>query len=93
MPITWLEISPSERRWSAWDRVQEANRLVREYCKTTPGLHSINSSSHFLGQDGTPIKSLYLSDKLHYNVDGYHHWGRAIRKQVGSIIKEAPARK
>ena len=93
MPITWLEISPSERRWSAWDRVQEANRLVREYCKTTPGLHSINSSSHFLGQDGTPIKSLYLSDKLHYNVEGYHHWGRAIRKQVGSIIKEAPARK
>ena len=90
MPITWLEISPSERRWGAWDRVQEANRMVREYCKATPGLHSINFSSHFLGKDGTPRKELYLSDKLHYNEEGYHHWGRAIRKEVGSIIKQAP---
>lgn len=93
MPITWLEISPSERRWSAWDRVQEANRLVREYCKATPGLHSINSSSHFLGQHGTPIKSLYLSDKLHYNVEGYQVWGAAIRKDVGTIIKQSKVRK
>lgn len=93
MPITWLEISPSERRWAAWDRVREANRLIREYCKSTPGLHSINSASYFLGQDGTPTKSLYLPDKLHYNEDGYKVWGKAIRKEVGSIIKQAKGRK
>jgi lysophospholipase L1-like esterase len=73
--------------------VQEANRMVREYCKTTPGLHSINSSSHFIGEDGTSIKALYLPDKLHYNVEGYQVWGKAIRKEVGAIIKQAKTRK
>lgn len=87
MPITWLEISPSERRWAAWDRVQEANRLIREYCAGDPNLHVIAFANSFLGADGTPIKSLYLPDKLHYNEEGYRVWGRSIRKEVAAIAR------
>jgi lysophospholipase L1-like esterase/dienelactone hydrolase len=87
LPITWLEISPSERRWAAWDRVQEANRLIREYCATDPNLHVIAFAGSFLGPDGTPIKSLYLPDKLHYNEEGYRVWGRSIREQVAAIAR------
>jgi lysophospholipase L1-like esterase len=87
MPITWLEISPSERRWAAWDRVQEANRLIREYCAGDPNLHVISFAGSFLGPDGTPIKSLYLSDKLHYNEEGYRVWGRSIRDRVAAIAR------
>ena len=87
LPITWLEISPSERRWAAWDRVQEANRLIREYCASEPNLHVIGFAGSFLGSDGTPIKSLYLPDKLHYNEQGYRVWGRSIREQVAAISR------
>ncbi len=88
IPITWLEISPSERRWMVWDKVSEANRLIREYSGTQTGLYCIASSDSFLGKDGKPITSLYLSDKLHYNEEGYKVWGNSIRKQVLKISKK-----
>lgn len=88
VPITWLHISPSERRWAVWDKVQEANRLIDEYCKQQTGLYTINFSDTFLSADGKPITSLYRDDKLHYNVEGYHKWGDAIRSEVKRIIKE-----
>ncbi len=86
-PITWLQISPCERRWSVWENVQEANRLIEEYCKQTPGLFTINSSANFLGKDGKPITSLFRDDKLHYNVEGYKIWGKDIKKRVHEIAE------
>ncbi len=88
-PITWLQISPSERRWSVWSQVQEANRLIEEYCKQSPGLFTTNSASRFLGPDGKPNVSLFRDDKLHYNIEGYHIWGNDIRKRVDEITDSA----
>jgi len=88
IPITWLAISPSERRWTAWDRVQEANRLIQAYCDASPGLFYIDAGNQFLGKDGKPIAALYRDDKLHYNDEGYKVWGKAIRKQVKRITKK-----
>jgi lysophospholipase L1-like esterase len=88
MPITWLQISPSERRWAAWDRISKANELIRDYCASQKGLHYIASSEKFLGKDGRPITSLYLNDKLHYNEEGYRVWGANIKKPVRKIIKD-----
>lgn len=86
-PITWLQISPCERRWSVWDQVQEANRLIEEYCKQSPGLFTINSSANYLGKDGKPITSLFRDDKLHYNIEGYKIWGKDIKKRVHEITE------
>ena len=84
-PITWLQISPSERRWGAWDKVQAANKLIEDYCNTNSNLYSINFSKSFLGEDGLPIKKLYRDDKLHYNEAGYVIWGNAIKDEVKRI--------
>ena len=85
IPVTWLQISPSEKRWTAWDRISEANEMIRQYCISQPNLHYISFAEHFLGTDGTPLKSLYLPDKLHYNEEGYKVWGKAIRSEVKRI--------
>ncbi len=85
-PITWLQISPSEKRWGVWDKVQVANKLIEDYCNATPNLYSINFSESFLGTDGLPIKKLFRDDKLHYNEDGYVVWGNAIKDQVKKIV-------
>ncbi len=84
-PIVWLQISPSERRWSVWNKVQEANKLIEVYCKNSSNLYTINSSDNFIGKDGLPIKKLYRDDKLHYNNEGYVVWGNAINEEVKKI--------
>ena len=88
VPITWLNISPSEKRWKVWDKVQQANLLIEEYCKTQPLLFTIHFQDHFLGTDGFPKANLYLSDKLHYNEEGYKVWGNAIQSEVKKIINK-----
>ena len=87
-PIVWLAISPSEKRWSAWDRVQAANALIRDYTNSQPGLFYIDSRESFLGANGLPIQNYYLNDKLHYNEVGYRVWGKVIYKQVNRIAKK-----
>jgi lysophospholipase L1-like esterase len=88
IPITFLAISPSEKRWAAWDRIQEANALIKDFCVAGSNLYYIESSNKFLGKDGKPITALYRDDKLHYNDKGYSVWGKNIRKQVKIISKK-----
>ncbi len=86
-PICWLAISPSEKRWAAWDRVQQANQLIKEFTATQSNLYFIDAGPSFIGADQLPIKSYYLDDKLHYNELGYRVWGKVIRKSLRFIIK------
>ena len=88
IPITWLKISPSEKRWKVWDKVQQANTLIEAYCNTQANLYTIGFQEHFLGADGFPITSLYKDDKLHYNEQGYKVWGSAIKSEVKQIINK-----
>ena len=88
-PITWLQISPSEKRWGAWDKVQAANKLIEEYCNSNSNLYSINFSKSFLGEDGLPNKKLFRDDKLHYNNAGNIVWGNAIKEEVKRIAHTA----
>ncbi len=88
MPITFLAISPSGKRWAAWDKIQEANALIKDFCTAGSNLYYIESSNKYLGKDGKPITALYRDDKLHYNDKGYIVWGKNIRKQVKTISKK-----
>lgn len=88
MPITWLQISPSEKRWAAWDKITEANNLIQSFCATQPNLFYIASANQFLGADGLPITKYFREDKLHYNEEGYRVWGKNITKQVKKISKK-----
>ena len=87
VPITWLAISPSERRWAKWKEVQQANALIKTFCDANPNLYFIDSGAEFLGKDEKPITSLFREDKLHYNEEGYKVWGKNIWKKVKKITK------
>ena len=88
MPITWLQISPSEKRWAVWDKVSEANNLIKAYCESNPTLYYIPSSDKFLGEDGKPITKYYREDHLHYNEEGYKVWGKNIAEKVKEIARK-----
>jgi lysophospholipase L1-like esterase len=84
-PITWLAISPSEKRWSVWEKIQQANGLVKIYTDSQPNLFFIDAGQQFLGTDGKPNATLYRDDKLHYNDEGYKLWGKSIKESVNKI--------
>ena len=88
MPITWLQISPSEKRWAVWDKITEANNLIKEFCKTQANLFYVASADKFLGSDGKPIIKYYREDKLHYNEEGYKVWGNNIARQIKVFLKK-----
>ena len=86
IPITWLAISPSEKRWSVWNNIQETNNLIKTYCSSKEGLYFISATEKFIGKDNKPDSSLFLEDKLHYNERGYSLWGKSIRKDLHRIV-------
>ena len=82
IPIYWAEISPSEKRWKVWSYIQEANRLIKEYCSQESNLIFVECSKHFLNEKGYPITSYFRDDHLHYNKDGYKIWGDEIKSKI-----------
>jgi lysophospholipase L1-like esterase len=85
VPITWLAISPSEKRWSLWNQIQQANTLIKSFTESQSNLFYIDAGQNFLGTDGKPNEVLYREDKLHYNDLGYQLWGKSIEKEVKAI--------
>jgi hypothetical protein len=41
-----------------------------------------------LGNDGKPIDSIFLDDKLHMKANGYHIWQKAIQPALLKMPKE-----
>ena len=88
VPITWLAISPSEKRWSVWNQIQQANGLIKTFTASEPNLFYIDVGQNFLGTDGKPNELYYRDDKLHYNDVGYQVWGKSIEKEVKAITEK-----
>jgi lysophospholipase L1-like esterase/dienelactone hydrolase len=84
-PIYWIQISPNERRWAVWNKISEANELLKNYCETTPNLHYVETASKLLDKNGSYQTELYRDDKLHFNEKGYQIWTEVINDVIKSI--------
>ncbi len=87
MPIAWLAIFPNESRWKVWEKVKQANWLVKQFCESQSNIFYIDSADKFLDEDGRPIEKYYRDDKLHLTNEGYKVWGRNIGGQVKMITQ------
>ena len=88
VPVVWLAIFPSEKRWEAWDRIRCLNGLIRNYNTAGNKLYYIDCGKKFLGKDGRPNPSLYRDDKLHFNEKGYALWAKSIRKKFNQLVSK-----
>jgi len=88
VPITWLAISPSEKRWSVWNQIQQANALIKSFTESQSNLFYVDAGQNFLGTNGKPNEIYYRDDKLHYNDLGYQLWGKTIEKEVKAITEK-----
>lgn len=85
--VIYIPIKASIARWSNWPAMQRANSLVRDYCSRTPGAIYVDTVTPTLGADAKPDPSLFESDGLHINANGYELWTRTL-KPVISVAYE-----
>jgi hypothetical protein len=81
-PVFWIETTPTPSRWNATGRIRSANRKIRRYCERNPDLHFIETYESFIGPGGTPDSTLFRSDMLHLNRDGYKLWAALIKDSL-----------
>jgi lysophospholipase L1-like esterase len=78
LPILFLSMKPSPKRWVYWPKFQEANALIRRYTEEERGLGYLDVGSAMLDGSGQPLRHIWLSDSLHMNAAGYALWHEPI---------------
>jgi lysophospholipase L1-like esterase len=86
LPIFYIGITPSPRRWSVWPIAQSTNRLIEVWSAADPHLHFIDTSAALLASDGEPDEDNYIFDGLHLSKRGYGIWRDIIRQRLGDVL-------
>jgi lysophospholipase L1-like esterase len=77
--ITFLSLSPSILRWQQAPREKSVNELVKGFIQGKPRLSYIETYELPLGPDGKPRAEVFVSDKLHFNAEGYKLLAERVR--------------
>jgi lysophospholipase L1-like esterase len=77
--LAYVSVSTSPSRWSQFDRVKAANKLISDYIAKDGKLIYIDVLPVMLGADGKPKAEIYGKDNLHMNPKGYELWTSVIR--------------
>ncbi len=77
--IVFISLSPSIARWKQADKEKALNSMVEQYARQMPRLKYIESYTMTLGPTGEPRPELFISDKLHFNAEGYKLLAERVR--------------
>ena len=69
--VVYSSITPGPGRWDEAPQRREANRLIREFAATEPGLEFVDLWDAMLTSDGKPREDLWVADRVHPNHAGY----------------------
>ncbi|MCB0282662.1 MAG: hypothetical protein KDF60_08805 [Calditrichaeota bacterium] len=83
----YIPIKPSLNRWSFWDKMNQTNEKIAEFCRTKENLEYIDTATPMLGPDQKPM-SLFIEDGLHLNKDGYDLWSSIVKPYLKESIKD-----
>ncbi len=75
--LVFISIKPSMARWEKWPVMVAANRIVRDYAASQPGLAYADLATPLLGEDGLP-RDVFVEDGLHLDEEGYRLWREAL---------------
>ena len=92
VPIFFMTINPSPRRWSMWDDMKKANELIEQYTRLHDGLEYIDVSTPMLDDNGIVRPEIFLEDNLHMNPAGYRLWTSIIKPLLTEYGKSRPGK-
>lgn len=80
-------IHANPKRWDYWKQIKACNNAVKKWCKTQKKIDFIDITNYCL-KNGKPDKSLFKSDRLHFNNKGYERiFKNVIAKKVKKDLK------
>lgn len=79
LPITYIGLSPTIKRWEQVAEGNKLNDLIAAYCRENPGLTYIDCRKLTLDAVGNPRPELFVADKLHFSADGYKLLAETVR--------------
>jgi lysophospholipase L1-like esterase len=82
VPISFISIKPSLKRWKLVDQIKEANALIEKFTKSEKTLDYIDIFTPMLGSDGKPRPELFRPDGLHMVAQGYELWVSIIAPKL-----------
>lgn len=80
--IVYIALSPSVSRWDQADKERALNAMVKDFVKTVKRVKYLDDADISLGADGKPRPELFISDKLHFNADGYKLFSAKVREYL-----------
>ncbi len=78
IPIIYVSIKPSPSRENLMPRMEEANKLIRNFLLSKKKTVFVDVYHKMLDKKGKPLASIFTEDNLHMNAKGYHIWQKAI---------------
>ncbi len=91
VPVIFSSLTPGPGRWDEAPQRRDANRVIREYVATQPGLIFVNLWDAMLTPDGQPREDLWVEDRVHPNHAGYLIRVALTRPLLGSPDKPSPS--
>ncbi len=76
--IIFISIKPSGSRWSLWDVMSEANKMIKEFSQKDDHLFYFDGATALFDGDGRLNQELFLKDQLHLNNKGYEVWTKLL---------------
>ncbi|WP_439584653.1 GDSL-type esterase/lipase family protein [Dyadobacter bucti] len=73
-----ISLKPSPSRWERRADVEKANKLIRDFIKSDKNHQYIDVWPVML-KNGRPDGSIFLSDSLHMNEEGYRRWIKVLK--------------
>ncbi|MFM8392992.1 MAG: GDSL-type esterase/lipase family protein, partial [Acidobacteriota bacterium] len=85
--ILFVSINKAPQKMDRWGEVDEANRLVKDYCARVKGLRYIDVNPALFDAAGAPRMELYLPDKLHFLDPAYEEFTKIVKPVVAAEWK------
>lgn len=85
VPIHYISIKPALRRQKYWPEMEQANRMIEEFCATDDRLRYVDIVPAMHNKAGELRKELFKMDGVHLNSQGYAVWTDVIRPVVADL--------
>ena len=83
--IIFIPIKPSPARWSMWNNMSRANKLIKMYIDSDTMQFYVDTSTPMLNKKGKPSGNLFVSDSLHLSANGYDLWSKILKPALDSL--------
>lgn len=89
VPVIYIAIKRSKKRWEMWPKMKKANDLIAKQCKKNPRLYFADIGAAMLeSEEGAPGDDWFVEDGLHLSASGYARWTDVVDvslREAGAI--------